>query len=367
MEKTRVLQILDSINVNGTEMFIMNVFRNMDHNEIMFDFLVSQRTFSAFEKEFESHGSKIYTFTRRNRGILKHIASLKEFFRAHGKDYKVAHIHGNSFTSMMPLAEAKNHGIPIRIAHCHNTSTQGIHNRLLHNLNRLRIDSIATDFFACSEAAKEWGFKGTKGFGKALVVPNGIELEKFAFNETKRSEVRKELNLGDSFVVGNVAAFRDAKNHPFMLKTFKEITRRYQNAKLMLVGDGDGMGEMKEMAKRLRMEKDVLFLGSRSDIPDLLQAMDLFLFPSKYEGLGIVAIEAQAAGLPVMTSTHVPTETAATPLIQYLDLASGPEEWASKILEKTEGNDRSLQYDGMKKFDIKTTCDLLRTVYLRSQ
>lgn len=362
----RVLQILDSINVNGTETFIMNVFRNISHHDIMFDFLVSQRTHSVFEKEIESYGSNIYTFNRRNLGLRKHIKSLNDFFDRHAKEYAAVHLHGNSFTSLMPLVIAKKFGIPIRIAHSHNTSTHGMHNKLLHYLNRFRIKTIATDFLACSQEAKKWGFGGTKCFTKACVIPNGIELDKFNFNKNKREDIRAELNLGDSFVIGNIAAFRDAKNHPFILEIFKEINKKDPDAKLLLIGEGERRDKIFEMAKELKLEHNIKFLGSRNDVADLLQALDVFLFPSKYEGLGIVTIEAQAAGLPVIASTNVPRETAVTSLIHFLPLSASAKEWSTYLLQHGKNPCRGIIQKDMNRFDIRATCELLQKIYIKN-
>lgn len=358
----RILQILNNINVNGTETFVMNVFRNLDRNKIMFDFLVSGRTNSSFEKEILEMGGNIHTFSPRRQGWRKHIKSLHNFFRDNSSKYQGVHIHGNSFTGMMPLAIASLYNVPIRIAHCHNTSTQGYHNQILHKLNKLRINKIATHFFACSQPARDYGFGGTKAFSNSIVVNNGIELQKFKFNPTIRVTKRKELGIKDEIVIGNVAAFRDAKNHVFMIQIMKEIIKAKPDAKLLLVGEGPLRSQIEKMSENYGLRNNIVFLGSRSDVEELLQAMDIFLFPSKYEGLGISLIEAQAAGLPVIASDVIPKETNVTPLIKYLPLQSSPEKWAEAVLNSLM-TERDIEYPELKKFDIAETCRQLTRIY----
>lgn len=359
----RVLQIVDKLSLYGTEVFLMNVFRNLDREKIMFDFLVSERSHSVVEKEAEKLGSRIFTFSHRRLGWRKHIKSLHEFYREHASEYKAIHINGNCFSGMMPLAIGAKYGIPIRIAHCHSTSTRGLHNKILHKLNRLRIHKIATHYLACSEAAKRYGFGETPVFDKALQVTNGIDLEKFKFNHKIREAVRKDLKLGDELVIGNVAGFRDVKNHPFMIQVMDEVVKTHPNAKLLLVGDGQLMPEIQKLVETKGLENNIIFLGSRTDIPQLLQGMDVFLFPSKYEGLGISIIEAQAAGLPVFASDTIPRETNVSPLIHYLSLNMSARDWAQEII-KSNRPDRNIEYPGLKIYDIIQTCQIFNSIYL---
>lgn len=359
----RVIQILDSLDGYGTEAFILNVFRNIDRKEIMFDFLVSRHTGSQFEKEAESLGAKIYTFSHRRLGWRKHIKSLHSFFKDNAEKYDAAHIHGNSFTGMMPLAIAGKYHIPILIAHCHSSSAERLHNKLLHALNRMRIYKLANNFLCCSEAAKFFGYRGTKAFEKAKIINNGITLETFKYNNEARNKLRNELNLENSLVIGNVAAFREVKNHEFMINIFQEVVTEAPDAKLLLVGDGILRPYIRECVEKKGLSDKVIFTGRRSDIPELLSAMDVFLFPSKYEGLGISLIEAQASGLPVMASSTIPPETKVTPLIQYLPLDFTPLQWAKNIL-KAPRPDRNLEYPQLKLFDIKVTVNRLSEIYL---
>lgn len=359
----KVLHICSALNRNGTETFIMNVFRKIDRSKISFDFLVNQSSDDGFEQEARSLGANIFVLPPRREGFFRYSKALDDFFKKNGDKYKAVHLHGNSFTSLLPLKKARKYGVQTIVAHCHNMSTTGLHNRILHILNRSQVHQIANTYFACSEGARQYGFSHTRAFDESVVVPNGIELDTFKFNPDLRYRMRKELALSDRLVIGNVAALRDAKNHFFMLDVMAELVKLSREAVLLLVGDGPLRDEIMEKIQTLNLENNVRLLGSRDDVPALLQAMDIFFFPSKYEGLGISLIEAQAAGLEVIASDTIPQETAVSPLIRYLPLDLPPSEWA-KVIAETERRPRNISYEGLKKFDIKDTCRILTDTYL---
>lgn len=360
----RVLQITQGLHKNGTETFIMNVFRNLDRAKIMFDFLLYEHTDSGYEEEARNLGANLYYYPPRRKGLWQYYKGLDAFFKAHAHEYAAVHYNGCSFTELMPLRMAKKYGVPIRIAHCHSISTTGIHNKLLHLFNRTKLYKEATHYLACSEAAKRYGFLRSKVLDKALVLPNGIEIEQFTFNPTIRKAKRDQLGIGDEFVIGNVAGFRKAKNHEKMLEIMSSITQSLPNAKMLFIGNEGELGpKIRKMVSAFSLQDHVLFLGSRNDVPELLQAMDVFLFPSLYEGLGISVIEAQAAGLPVFASTAVPLETKVTPLIQYLPLSLPAEKWAEAIINSI-GTEREQYFPSLKAYDIVTTNKMLTGIYL---
>lgn len=358
----RVLMITGGLRRNGTEAFMLNAIRNMDPKEVQFDFLVEERTGSDVEQEAMALGAQIHSFIPRKQGWKAHIRSLDAFFKANAHRYDAVHFNGNSFTGIMPLVYARKYGIPVRIAHSHNVSTAGLHNRLLHRLNRARIAGIATHYLGCSEGALDWGFKGTRARKEARVVNNGIDLDSFRFNPETRDRVRRQLCLEKAFTVGSVAAFRKAKNHGFMIDVLRELVKLRPDTVMVFAGDGELKQEIERRVIDEGLAPHALFLGSRSDVSDLMQAFDLLLFPSLYEGFGIVAIEAQAAGLPVVASTAVPRETDLTPLIRYIPLDVPAKEWAQKIAQ-TELSPRSDIHPALRKHDIKETCRLLMEVY----
>lgn len=359
----RILHITSSLARNGTETFIMNVLRNIDRERIMFDFLVYSRTDTGYETEAMELGAKIFTYTPRRKGVREEIRSLTDFFRTHADEYDAVHFSGNSFTDIMPVKIAKKFGIPIRIFHVHSFSTRGVHNKLFHYINRLWLPSVGTHYLACSENARQWGYGHSGAYDSSLVVPNGIELERFKYHPEARKELRRELGMDDRMVIGHVGNFLPVKNHPFMLKIMGELKKSMPSALLMLVGDSAGRVQIENAAREAGLEDHVLFLGSRQDVNLLLSAMDIFLFPSHFEGLGIAAIEAQASGLPVIASDRVPRETGVTPMIEYLDLAAGPKAWASRIIDLSRNLPSREYRDELNAYDIASTCRMLEHIY----
>lgn len=359
----KILHITGALNKGGTETFIMNVFRNIDRKEVMFDFLLGYKAADGYEEEARALGATINYFSPRRKGFLKYARSLKDFFKKHASEYQAVHYSGNLFSELLPLTLAKKYGIPIRIIHTHSRSGRG-HNKLLHLLNRKRIYGVATDFFACSQPGKVWGYSGSKAFDEAVVIPNGIDLGRFSFSPEIRKHARERLHLKDEFTICHVGGFREVKNHTFMLEVLKEVCKTDPGARMILVGDGHLKSHIEHLSAEMGLTGNIIFLGNRDDIPEILCASDVFLFPSKYEGLGIVAVEAQASGLPVVASDRVPKEVAVTPNVEFLSLESPASQWAGELL-KYKGFSRSVDKEQLKPYDITQTCRLLMQVYKR--
>ena len=221
--------------------------------------------------------------------------------------------------------------------------------------------------FMCSRPAGIWSF-GEKAVdsGQVRFIKNGIESERFAFNEEIRVRKRCELNLGDRLVIGHVGRFVLPKNHTFLIDIFAEIHKLKPNAVLMLVSDGPLMEEIQQKVKRLRLDNAVLFLGKRSDVNELMQAMDIFILPSLWEGLPLTGVEAQAAGLPTMMSDSITEEVCITPYAHMLPLNSGAKAWAGEALKLSETTRRTNTHDSIVRagFDIRETAQWLESFYL---
>ncbi len=237
------------------------------------------------------------------------------------------------------LKAARKAKIPVRISHSHNTqylTRNRIKKTNLSIIKRL-IPKYATHLFACSSLAGNWLY----GKNPFTVIPNAIEFEKFCFNPQQREETRKALDISEgTFVIGHIGRFDYQKNHPFLIKIFKELALKKQDSKLLLIGDGSDLGNIQSQVKSLQIDQEVLFLGHRSDVPALLSAMDCFVLPSFFEGLGIVLLEAQANGLPCIVSDVIPKEVDIQGAVTFVDLAKSPQYWVKVILEKR--NQRNL-------------------------
>lgn len=322
-------------NPGGVESVIMNYYRNIDRNKIQFDFLCNTEIV-AYSDEIELLGGKIYKITSRRKNRFKFYKELNSFFKQHASEYEAIWVNVCSLANIDYLKYAKKYNIKKRIIHAHNSQNMDSFLRgLIHRLNRLIISKYATDYWTCSNEASMWFYsKKIIKSTKYLIVKNAIDLSKFKYNEIIRKKYRKELNLEGKIVFGNVARLHAEKNHIFLLKVFYRIQKKIKNSILVLVGDGEEKNKIENMIKKLGIKNKVILLGVRDDVSNLMQAMDAFIFPSNFEGLGIVAIEAQTAGLPVFASKYViPKEVEIDKdIFNFIDLKEGEEYWATKII-----------------------------------
>lgn len=353
----RVLHVVTHMNRGGLETMIMNYYRNIDREKLQFDFLVHRMNRADYDDEIEKLGGKIHRLPVLNPFDAKYKKSLDDFFKAH-QEYMIVHCHLDCL-SAIPLRAAKEAGIPFCIAHSHNTSQDHNLKYLIKLFYKRQIPKYADKLFACSREAGDWMFAGKP----YEVMANAIDAGKFTFSKETASMKRKEFGiLEDELVVGHVGRFNRQKNHSFLIDIFQKLHERHSGSKLLLVGVGDDMDMIRAKVMEKKLESAVIFAGLRSDIPALLSAMDLFLFPSLYEGLPVTLIEAQAAGLPCFISDKVPIESKKTDLVKQLSLDDSPEKWAEIILGSDFEN-RKNTFEEIKRagFDIKqNACDLQR-------
>ena len=360
----RILQVTGSLNRNGTETFMMNLYRHINRQRFSFDFLLYTPTDNGYEQEARELGAKIYYFSPRNENWKKHISSLRFFFKEHQGEYDAIHFNGNSFSGIMPLRIAKEFGVPIRIIHSHNSSTKGFHNKILHKLNRRYIHTAATHFLACSEEARKWGFKGSKVYQQSIVIPNGIDLLQYQFNQAARADIRKELGISpNTLLFGSTAGFRAVKNQQFTFEVFEKIKMIHPDSALCLCGSGETRTEIENLVKSKHLSESVHFMGIRTDVHKILNALDVYIFPSFYEGLPFALIEAQASGLPILASDSISPEIKLTPSLRFMSLDSSAEIWAKEALNLTRQKRLTEIHKGLCPYDIKTTCRILEEIY----
>lgn len=323
----RVLQVVTYMGRGGLETMLMNYYRNVDCSQVQFDFLVHRDFEADYDREILSMGGRIYHMPRLIPWSQSYRKGIKAFFLKH-PEYKVIHVHQDCLSSVV-LQCAKECNIPVRIAHSH-TANQDKNLKYLIKLFYMRqIPSYATDLFACSKAAGDWMFGGHP----FKVIHNAINTEDYMYSSAVASKIRRELNYGkDDFVIGHVGRFSPPKNHRFIIDVFSECLKLNSNVKLLLVGDGEERRQIQNRIVSMGIEDKVVFTGVRSDVNELLQAMDVFLFPSIYEGLGISVIEAQTSGLKCFISDAVPDECIVTSnLVEKLPLSDSAEKWAERI------------------------------------
>ena len=298
----RVLHVVRGMNLGGAETFIMNVYRKIDRNKVQFDFLVSRD--GEYDEEIKKLGGKIYkTKYLTDVGPFMYKRILKKFFNEH-KEYEIIHSHVDKTTGII-LEVASKCGIKYRISHSHSSGSSN--NKLIvlyKDYLGNKIIKYATNLFACSDEAARWLFKSRSD--EAVVINNGIDFNKFSYNDNKREKIRSKYNIEDNtLVIGHVGRMEKVKNHKFLLELFSLYNAKNQNSILLLIGDGSLRSELEEYSKGLNIDDKVIFVGNTLDVNEYYNAMDIFVFPSLYEGLPFTLIESQVNGLPVIASNNI--------------------------------------------------------------
>ena len=324
----RILQIGMHDKIGGVETFLMNYFRNIDRNKIQFDF-INMFDKLCFENEINLLGGKIYKVPNVKKNPIIYYSKIRKIIKKN--KYEIVHINMLSMANILPVLAAKSAGAKHIIVHSHNTNTpQGIIRKILDKLNKNIVLKIATDLCACSEIAGIWMFGKNRTF---KVINNAVDVEKFRYDEKTRKEFREKLKLEHKFVIGHVGRFCEQKNHEYLIEIFKEINKKRKDAVLLTIGEGELKNNIKEKVEKYGLEDKVIFLNPVKNVNDYLQAMDVFLLPSKFEGLPVVGVEAETSGLMVITSNTVSRELPILELSKYCSL-NNINEWC-EILEDT--------------------------------
>lgn len=328
----RVLHILTSLDRGGIETLLMTYYRKLDRNEIQFDFLLHREGTFAYSKEVEDMGGIIYQIPPYNPFSAEYHRTLDLFFKEH--KYDIVHSHMNCL-SAIPLKYAKKHGVENRIAHSHIIINSYDLKSLYKKISRHFIKFYATHYFACSVDAGKWMFGEKSEF---VLMKNAIDANKYIYNREVEISIRKILKIEDDCVLlGHVGRLTDQKNQEFLFNVLYKLCKN-GNYHLVLIGEGENKEKLKSLALKLMIENKVTFLGSVPNVNDYLQAMDIFVFPSKFEGLGIVAVEAQAAGICTICSEYVPKEVKIMDECLFLPLNEG--KWVECIKKHKNGNKR---------------------------
>ncbi|GIN73225.1 putative glycosyltransferase EpsF [Bacillus sp. J14TS2] len=331
-EPKRILHVVSAMGRGGTESLIMNIYRNIDHANIQFDFITHRQ--ADYDEEIRSLGGELFYIPSLGEiGPIKYIRKLRDIMSHH--PYIAIHAH-TDYQSGIPAFAAKICGIKKRICHSHsnNWPKQGVlKEKLMLKILQLFIKFFATNLCSCSEEAAAFLF-GPRNHNKVKILKNGINLCEYINKDGwNRKSVLKELNLADDAVLlGHVGRFSESKNHLFLLKVLKTLVEEDDRFVAVLVGDGPLRASIEEEAQRQGMVERIRFLGVRADIPRLMNAFDAFFFPSSFEGFGIVMIEAQSAGTPCIASASVPKETdMGLGLVKYISLHESIEIWTKEI------------------------------------
>ena len=357
----RVLQMTASLYHGGSQNMIINLYKAIDRNKVQFDFIIDHPELIDLKPVVESLGAKVYAMpTFKGANIAEVKKAWNNFFNEH-PEYKIIHSHSRSYASIY-LKIARQHGLKT-IIHSHNTSNgSGIKSKI-KDLLQLNLRNTADYFFSCSLDSGKWLF-GDKivNSDKFHIINNSIDATKFAYNEEIRKKYRNELSIENNIVYIQVGEFIEQKNHIFTIELFRQLINKQPNAKLLLVGTGEYLENIKQLANDYNLYENIIFLGKRDDVNNLLQAADCYLMPSNYEGLSLAAIEAQASGIKCLLSDKCSKDVNITNSIEFLPLDTN--KWLEACTDTDcVRKDRSKEIINMG-YDVNTTAKWLQDFYL---
>lgn len=375
-EPVRVLHVLGGLSLGGAESRIMDLYRCMDREKVQFDFLIHRKDIHSavhqkhfYEEEVEALGGKVYALPKfMGYNYIAYRRAAKAFFRAH-HEFAVVQGHMTSTASIyLPLARKA--GVPVVCAHARSAGVDKGIKGIMTKMLRLPLLNRADYCIACSGEAGEsvFGIKWSAS-PKARLIPNAIDADRFRYDAAVRMKMRQELGLGDDYVIGHVGRFHYSKNHEFLLAVFarlhQNLEKQGKHCKLLLLGEGEGMAAAKAQASELGVEKDVLFLGNQKNVEEYYQAFDLFLFPSRFEGLPGTVVEAQAAGLRCIISDRITGEVGISELVSFHSLEEGVDAWAGEV-ENSLVYVRHDRCEAVRKagFDVREQAERLERFYL---
>lgn len=357
MKKIRIAMIMNDFNMNGISMVVLNYCRHIDRNNFDVTIITGAPVAQPNAEECERLGINVKILPSRKESSAKfYLALFKEISR---KKYDIVHVHGNSAMITPELFISFVKRVKVRIAHSHNSTCDHMK---MHKLLLPFFNMFHNHGFACSSLAGNWLFKN----GKFDVIPNGFNVERFRFDPELRTETRRKLGLEDKFIIGHIGRFNNQKNHPFLLDVFEQCAASNKNIHLVLVGNGPDYDKIKALIDKHPYRERIVLYGETSHTEEVYNAMDVFVFPSKYEGLGIVLLEAQISGLPCVTSDVVPPEAIISENTAALSLDAGAAEWSRRILSMCENNREEVyarNSDAIQKYNITKNVRDLENIY----
>lgn len=352
----KVLQLSTTpIQHDGLTGVIFSLMENAPRENVKIDLALGMGGSDYFLSKLDHMGIKVIFLPHRKR-VIKYFINLILLLKK--EHYDVLHVHGNSATMAIEMLGAYICGVKIRIAHCHNTKTN---HPIVHKILKRALIKLINTPVACGKAAGEFLFGDY-----FTVIPNCIAVNQFQYNEEKRRKIRGELKILNENLIGHVGRFSYQKNHEMLLDIFKKVLEYEKNAKLLLIGEGELENEIRLKAEKLKISKSIIFYGTCGNVNELMQAMDIFVLPSRYEGLSITAIEAQAAGLQLILGQEISAETDQSGLCTFIPRGSDANIWAKKIVDKlSKKYDRSI---GAKKiiesgYDISALTDKIKYIW----
>ena len=358
----RILQIAASLQIGGAEKVARDIGLYADPNKYEVHYIVFGDAIGDYEHELLEHGCKIYHWPSPSESYPAYLRALSDLMRTN--HYYAVHAH-TMFSIGWAMFAAKKCGVPVRVAHAHSALVNGkcIKKQIYEKIMRHVILKCATDLVACGNAAgiRLYGNRAYKKRG--ICILNGIDTTAFSYNAKARSAIREAFGLKDSFVVGHVGHLAKVKNQSFLIRMIPELLKRKPNTKLLMLGEGETRPELEKLIRELKLTDQVIMTGNVHNVPDFLSAMDVFAFPSLFEGMPLSIIEVQANGLPCVLSTGVPRDVYLTDLIHPLPLNS-IDDWVNILCTLERKN--SSQYARLLKeagFDKDSSMNAIIELY----
>ncbi|MBQ8074375.1 MAG: glycosyltransferase family 1 protein [Oscillospiraceae bacterium] len=362
----RVLHSVSNMARAGIETMLMNYYREIDRSRIQFDFLANKPVPGEYDEEIRSMGGRVFVSPGLNPLYYPRYRQYMANLLHDNPDIKIIHAH-NEAMGYYALQSAKNAGIKVRIAHAHNTQIIRDYKYPLKLICKQLLPGAATDYWSCGRDAGIYYYGEERWNASGFIMRNAIDVSKFAFRPEVRERLRQDYGLGNCFVVGHVGRFNMQKNHSRLLDVFSEIVTAVPNSRLVLIGVGELEQVVKEKAQSMGIQDKTLFLGQMADVSEWYQGMDCFVMPSLFEGLPVVGIEAQAAGLQCFFSDRVTDEILLSPGARRIPLQAENAEWAREIITARQSEtDRTLGMSIVREagYDIYEEARKLQEIYL---
>lgn len=365
MGKIKVLWIMTGgLRRNGICVSQLDYAMRIDKNKFQLDVLAVHNNSDEMISDYEAAGCKVILLPDRKKQLFKYINQLKMLIKEN--NYDIVHTFGSSSLMGIELNIAKKNGIKVRIAHSRNTTCDRV---FLERVFRPIFNGSYNYAFSCGKDAGEWLF----GNKKYKVLHNGKDLNKYSFNKKTRDKIRKKYNLHGKKAIGHVGNFNNQKNHKFLIDVFYDINKEDNNTVLFLVGSGNLIDNIKEKVSQLKLDDKVYFLGSIDNVEEVIQGMDIMIFPSLFEGLPNVVIEWQASGLPCILSDKITKECAVSDMVEFISIENGTKEWVA-CYEKSIHSERDREKDSInncnllkkKGFDIIENTRIIEDIYISS-
>lgn len=356
----RILEITSDLDGGGVDRLLFDYCSRMA-GDIQFDFIATSKTEGILEKPLRELGCNVYHIPQIREGLKNHKEQLEKVLTEN--HYDIIHDH-SGYKAWCNLQVAKKCGVKVRIAHSHQAfMAETTKQKILRLLSTPITKAYATNLFACGNDAAKWMWgKKTFNDGKVYIMKNAINAVQFSYSAEKRDKIRNEFGISDKFVIGNVARFSYQKNHEFLIEIFSELKKIRPDSVLMLIGRGELEDDVKKQVAELGLDDSVLFMGVRNDVPELLNAMDVFALPSRFEGLPVTLVEIQANGLPAVVSDAVTKEMTLADNFSFLSLADDVSKWAKTISEKNRTDSVNLIEN--TEYDLQIGVNALRKKYL---